>query len=277
MANVLNRQKKEAVLRCLVDGASVRATERITEVHRDTILRLMVRAGHGCERLMNETMRDLPCRRIEVDELWAYVGKKQRRVRPEDDPALVGDFYTFVALDPESKLVPTYLVGKRTAETAVAFMIDLSSRLANRVQLSSDALDAYVGAVEAAFGADVDYGQIVKFYEAEPTGAGRYSPPRVVAAERSVYMGNPALDKICTSYVERQNLTVRMNMRRFTRLTNAFSEKVENLKAAVALHFACYNFVRVHRTLKVTPAMAAGVAGSPWTMADLLHVTVPAN
>ncbi|MGD1146699.1 MAG: IS1 family transposase [Thermoanaerobaculaceae bacterium] len=277
MANILPRQKQEAVLRCLVDGASVRATERITEVHRDTILRLMVRAGQGCEKLMNETMRDLPCRRIEVDELWAYVGKKQRHVTAEDDRRLVGDFWTFVALDPESKLVPTYLVGKRTAANAVAFMVDLSSRLANRVQLSSDALNAYVEAVETAFGADVDYGQIVKSYEAEPIGAGRYSPPRVVATERTVMMGNPVRDNICTSYVERQNLTVRMNMRRFTRLTNAFSKKVDNLRAAVALHFATYNFVRVHRTTKLTPAMAAGVAGSPWTMADLLHVTVPAN
>ncbi len=168
-------------------------------------------------------------------------------------------------------------MGKRTAANAVAFMVDLSSRLANRVQLSSDALSAYVEAVETAFGADVDYGQIVKSYEAEPIGAGRYSPPRVVATERTVMMGNPVRDNICTSYVERQNLTVRMNMRRFTRLTNAFSKKVYNLLAAVALHFATYNFVRVHRTTKQTPAMAAGVAGSPWTMADLLHVTVPAN
>ncbi len=275
MANLLIRQKQEAVLRCLVDGASIRATERITEVHRDTILRLMVRAGEGCERLMNETMRDLPCHRIEVDELWAYVGKKQRHVRPIDNPDLVGDFWTFVALDPETKLVPTYLVGKRTAENAVAFMVDLSSRLANRVQLSSDALNAYVEAVETAFGADVDYGQIVKSYEAEPIGAGRYSPPRVVATERAAMMGNPVRANICTSHVERQNLTVRMNMRRFTRLTNAFSKKADNLRAAVALHFATYNFVRVHRTLGTTPAMAAGVARNVWDMTTLLDATAP--
>jgi IS1 family transposase len=182
-----------------------------------------------------------------------------------------GDQWVFVALDADSKLIPSYLVGKRTAENAQAFIKDLSQRLDNRVQLSSDALSAYIEAVESAFGMNVDYGQIVKAYEAEPMGAaGRYSPPEVVGAEKIIVSGNPKRSKISTSYVERQNLTIRMQMRRFTRLTNAFSKKLENLKAAVALHFAHYNFVRVHRTLRVTPAMEAGITDHIWTWEEVL-------
>jgi IS1 family transposase len=187
----------------------------------------------------------------------------------EDDPERVGDQWTFVALDADTKLIPTYRVGKRDLRTASAFLNDLAGRLVNRVQLSSDALRAYVDATEQAFGAEVDYGQIVKFYEAEPIGPGRYGPPRVTSVERSVIMGEPDYTHISTSYVERQNLTMRMSMRRFTRLTNAFSKKVENLRAAVALHFAHYNFVRIHSSLRMTPAMAAGVTGHLWTMTGL--------
>jgi len=218
-------------------------------------------------------MRDLPCQRIQVDEIWSYVHKKQRWVTLEDDRNRVGDMWTFVALDPDTKLVPTYHVGKRTRTHAVAFMADLSERLANRVQLSSDALNTYVDAVERAFGADVDYGQAVKFYEAEPIGPGRYSPPRVVSQERAVIAGRPDQEHISTSLVERQNLTMRMSMRRFTRLTNAFSKKVENLRAAVALHFAHYNFVRLHKTLRVTPAMAAGVSREVMSLEELVERT----
>jgi IS1 family transposase len=222
---------------------------------------------------MDEQMRDLRCRRIEVDEIWAYVAKKQRHMLPGDDPSRVGDQYTFVALDPVSKLVPAYRIGKRDLVTATAFMADLSERLANRVQLSSDALAAYVEATERAFGADVDYGQEVKFYEAEPVGRGRYSPPNVTAAQRIVIAGNPDKALISTCLIERQNLTMRMSMRRFTRLTNAFSKKVENLRAAVSLHFAHYNFVRVHRTLRVTPAMEARVSNRLWSLDELVERT----
>src|ERR1700732_5137621 len=222
---------------------------------------------------MDEQMRDLRRRRIEVDEIWAYVGKKQRHLTPLDDPRRVGDQYTFVALDPETKIVPAYLVGKRDLPTATAYITDLSERLANRIQLSSDALAAYVEATERAFGADVDYGQIHKFYEAEPVGRGRYSPPHVVGAERTAIVGNPDPAHINTSYIERQNLTMRMSMRRFTRLTNAFSKKVENLRAAVSLHFAHYNFVRVHRTLRVTPAMEARVSDRLWSLDELVERT----
>src|SRR6266849_10547939 len=229
--------RRVQIINCLVEGNSIRSTERMTGTHRDTICRLLIEIGDGCAKLMDEQMRELPCRRIEVDEIWAYVGKKQRHMTLFDDPRRVGDQYTFVALDPETKIVPAYRVGKRDLPNATAFITDLSERLANRVQLSSDALAAYVEATGRAFGVDVDYGQIVKFYEAEPVGRGRYSPPHVVGAERSVIVGNPDQAHISTSLIERQNLTMRMSMRRFTRLTNAFSKKVEMYAAAVALHY----------------------------------------
>jgi IS1 family transposase len=263
--------RRVQVINCLVEGSSIRSTERMTGTHRDTICRLLVEVGEGCAKLMDEQMRELPCRRIEVDEIWAYVGKKQRHMTPLDDPRQLGDQYTFVALDPETKIVPAYRVGKRDLPTATAFITDLSERLANRVQLSSDALAAYVEATERAFGADIDYGQIVKFYEAEAVGRGRYSPPHVVGAERSIIVGNPDQAHISTSTIERQNLTMRMSMRRFTLLTNAFSKKIENLRAAVALHFAHYNFVRLHRSLRVTPAMEARVTDRLWSLDELLE------
>lgn len=265
--------RRVQIINTLVEGNSIRSTERMTGTHRDTIMRLLVEVGAGCATLMDEQMRELPCRRIQVDEIWAYVGKKQAHLTREDDRSRLGDMWTFVALDPESKLVPTFRVGKRSGANARLFMADLSERLANRVQLSSDALSTYVDAVERAFGADVDYGQEVKFYDAEPIGAGRYAPPQVVKAERIAIMGKPDREHISTSLVERQNLTMRMSMRRFTRLTNAFSKKVENLTAAVSLHFAHYNYVRVHRTLRVTPAMEAGVSDRLWSLDELVERT----
>jgi len=273
MANVLRQDKRETVIRCLVDGASIRATERIAGVHRDTILRLLVNVGAGCERLLDEQMRNLPCRRLQVDEIWGYVGKKQRHLTVEDDPTRTGDTWTFVAIDADTKLVPVYRIGKRDYATAVDFLSDLAGRLTNRVQLSSDALAAYVYASEQAFGANVDYGQIVKSYEAEAFGPGRYSPPHVVGAVRTPIIGEPAMAHISTSFIERQNLTMRMNIRRLTRLTNAFSKKIENLQAAVALHFAHYNFCRVHQTLRVTPAMQAGLAGHVWSVKEIVEAT----
>lgn len=269
--NVLKPQKKESVISALVEGNSIRSTERMTGVHRDTIMRLLARVGAGCERLLDQTMRDLACERVQVDEIWNFVGKKQRHLTDRDNPLVTGDMWTFVALDADTKLVPCYRVGKRTSAMTRAFIADLSGRLTNRVQLSSDALSFYVDATEAAFGQDVDYGQIVKSYEAEPIGPGRYSPPHVVSADRIPMSGNPDWRHISTSYIERQNLTMRMSMRRFTRLTNAFSKKIDNLKAAVALHFAHYNFVRIHRSIKVAPAMAAGISDSLWTLSELLE------
>ena len=210
---------------------------------------------------------------LKLYEIWAYVGKKQRHVGLADDPNKVGDFWTFVAIDSETKLIPTYKIGKRDLPTAQIFICDLASRLSNRIQLSSDKLSAYIEAVEAGFGTDVDYGQIVKTYEAEPIGPGRYSPPKVVSVIKEYIMGNPDINKICTSFVERQNLTMRMQIRRLTRLTNAFSKKLENLKAAVALHFVHYNFVRIHSTLRMPPAMAAGVTKELWTVRELIERT----
>jgi IS1 family transposase len=271
--NRLSLARRTQIIGALVEGNSIRSTERMTDTHRDTVMRLMVQVGDGCAKLMDERMRELPCKRIQVDEIWSYVGKKQRQVTLQDDRTRVGDQWTFVAIDPDTKLIPAYRVGKRTRPHAVAFMQDLSERLANRVQLSSDALNSYVDAVERAFGADVDYGQAVKFYEAEPIGPGRYSPPRVVRQERMAIAGAPDREHISTSLVERQNLTMRMSMRRFTRLTNGFSKKIENMRAAVSLHFAHYNFVRMHRTLRMSPAMAAGVDSRLWSLEDLVEAT----
>lgn len=263
--------RRTQIINALVEGNSIRSTERMTNTHRDTICRLLVEVGEGCAKIMDERMRDLSCRRIQVDEIWSFVGKKQQHMALGDDTRLVGDQWTFVALDPDTKLVPAYRVGKRRRGDAIAFMTNLSDRLANRVQISSDALKSYVDAVEQAFGADVDYGQAIKFYDAEPIGPGRYAPPRVVSQEKIVVAGNPDQVHISTSLVERQNLTMRMSMRRFTRLTNAFSKKVENLRAAVSLHFCHYNFVRLHKTLRTTPAMAAGVENRLWSLEELVE------
>jgi hypothetical protein len=185
--------RRVQIINCLVEGNSIRSTERMTGTHRDTIMRLLVEVGDGCAKLMDEQMRELPCRRVQVDEIWAYVGKKQARLTREDDRSRLGDMWTFVALDPETKLVPTFRVGKRTGANAVAFMTDLSERLANRVQISSDALSTYVDAVERAFGADVDYGQEVKFYDVEPVGAGR--DRRLPSASQLLWRRIPQLQR----------------------------------------------------------------------------------
>lgn len=268
--NRLSLDRRTRIIASLAEGNSIRSTERMTDTHRDTIMRLMVQVGEGCAKVMDEKMRNLSCRRLQVDEIWTFVQKKQRWVTRDDDRSRVGDMWTFVALDPETKLIPAYRVGKRNGREANAFMADLSERLMNRVQLSSDALNTYVDAVERAFGPDVDYGQLVKFYEAEPIGPGRYSPPQVTGTEKTVIAGTPDQAHISTSLVERSNLTMRMSMRRFTRLTNAFSKKVENLRAAVSLHFAHYNFVRLHSSIRVTPAMAAGVVDRLWSPEELV-------
>lgn len=270
--NKLKAQKKEAVISALVEGNSIRSTERMIGVHRDTIMRLAHRVGAGCEVLMDQTMRNLECSNVQVDEIWCFVGKKQRHIAAGESPIGKGDYWTYVAMDRDTKLVPTYRVGKRTAENTQAFVADLSERLVNRVQISSDGLEQYVEAIELAFGANVDYGQIVKSYEAEPIGQGRYSPPHVVSTTRKPISGTPSIRGICTSHVERQNLTIRMQMRRFTRLTNAFSKTVAGLESAVALHFAHYNFCRRHSSLRVTPAQEAGIVDNMWTIQDLLRV-----
>lgn len=275
MANNLPREKQIAVIGALVEGCSMRSTERMTGVNRETIGTLLLRVGNGCADLLDETMRDLPCKRLEIDELWAFVGKKQRHVKSTDDASRVGDTWTFVALDAETKLVPSFLVGKRNAECTQAFISDVAARLQNRVQISTDGLRLYVDSIGNAFAeTGVDYAQLHKTYEAEPTGPGRYSPPKVIATEKTPVFGEPVAELVSTSFVERQNLTMRMGIRRYTRLTNAFSKKIENHSAATALHFAHYNFVRRHQTLRVTPAMAAGVSQTMWSVGDLLDATL---
>jgi IS1 family transposase len=270
MSYDLSREKKLTVLRALVEGVSIRSIERMTGVHRDTIMRLMVRIGNGGERLLDKMMTNLSTETVEIDEIWGYVGKKQGHMTDDDDPSRLGDQWTFVAIDADTKLIPSFLTGKRDLATAQVFLDDLAGRLRNRIQLSSDGLKAYLDAVEMTFGADVDYAQIIKEYGVEPAGAGRYSPPCVLDVTKIVIAGNPKEGRISTSYVERSNLTIRMSNRRMTRLTNAFSKKIENHKAAMALHFANYNLCRVHRTLRVTPAMAANVTDHVWSMDELL-------
>lgn len=276
MANVLPRSKQVAILSSLVEGVSVRGTSRLVGVTVETILKLLLAVGAGCAALLDARMRDLPCTRLELDELWAFIGKKQRNVRPGDSID-AGDAWTYVAIDPETKLVPAFMTGKRNADTTDAFISDLASRLRYRVQLSTDGLRLYADSIGDAFGKNVDYATIVKEYEAEVDGPGRYSPPKVVATTKTPVFGSPREEHVSTSIVERQNLTVRMQNRRFTRLTNAHSKKLENHGAAVALHFAHYNFVRIHSSLRVTPAMAAGVASTVWSMEDLLDAALAAG
>lgn len=268
--NKLPRDKQIQAITALVEGNSIRSTERMVGIHRDTVMRLMVRVGNACEGILESTMQGVRCGHVQVDELWAYVGKKQRRLSASDDPTKCGDFWTFVALDTETKVIPAYRVGKRDGETTRAFISDLRSKVEGRIQISSDMMEAYVDAVQEAFGFDVDYGRIVKHYKAEAVGPGRYSPPYVTGVTTDTVFGKPR--GICTSHVERQNLTVRMQMRRFTRLTNGFSKRVENLRAAVSLHFAYYNLVRVHGSLRVTPAMAAGVSNRLWAVGELVEL-----
>jgi IS1 family transposase len=274
MANHLKPEMQVRVLRTLVEGTSVRSVERLTGVHRDTILRLMVRTADGLANLLNETMVNLPCRRLECDELWAFVQKKQRQVTPEDSRS-VGDAWTWVAFDADTKLVPTFLTGKRDEAAVTAFIADLEWRLAEKVQISTDGLKMYVGAIGESFlgrnRKGVDYAQIIKTYEAEAAGPGRYSPPKVTGTVKTPIFGQPLKDQVSTSYVERNNLNIRMGVRRFTRLTNAFSKKLENHGAHVALWFAYYNFVKVHGTIETTPAVAAGVTDHEWSMEELIE------
>ena len=268
--NRLSLEKQSQILSALVEGNSVRSTSRMTDVHIETILILLRRVGDGCERLLDRTMRDLSCERLELDEIWGYVAMKQKRAGqyPERRQE-IGDFYCFIALDAETKLVPCYRVGKRTWSECDAFIHDLRSRLARRVQITTDAFQGYYGSIARAFDRAVDYAQIQKVF-ASDVNWGRYSPPVLIRALKERIIGLPDMDLVSTSYVERQNLTVRMGMRRLTRLTNAFSKKLENLKAAYALHFAHYNFVRIHKTLRTPPAMAAGVSDRLWSIEQLI-------
>lgn len=276
MANVLPRTKQLAVLGALVEGCGIRATSRMTGVSIPTVLSLLERVGLGCLVLLDRMMRGLQGTQWQLDEQWDFVQCKQRQVREDHDAATVGDQWTFVALDAESKLVPCFRVGKRTAETTKVFLTDFASRLANRVQISTDGFGAYVEHVPAVFSGEVDFATIVKDYEAEPAGAGRYSPPKVVAVAKTPICGAPVEEDVTTSHVESLNRTTRSQMRRMTRLTNAHSKKLANHVAATALHFFHYDVARIHTTLRVTPGMAAGITDHVWSMDELLDAALAA-
>jgi IS1 family transposase len=276
MANVLPKDKQVAVISALAEGASLRAITRMTGIHRSTIAGLALRVGQGCAALLDEKMRDLTCNYLQFDELWGFIGKKEKHRKVDDDPTL-GDVWTFCAIDAETKLVPAFKVGKRDHVTANAFVSDVASRLKNRPQVSADGLRAYPEAIENAFGMNVDYGQIIKNYGTD-TGEHhqerRYSSPAITFCEKREISGHPDFDLICTSHIERLNATTRLHMRRLTRLTHAFSKKIEYFEAAVALHFAYYNFVRTHGSLKMIPAMFAGIEKDFWTVADLVEAAI---
>jgi len=260
------------ILTLLVEGMSVRSIERITQVHRDTILRLLILAGERCTRLLDEKMRGVKCNYLQADEIWTFCMKKQKQVR-KGDPAEFGDQWVFVALNQESKLVPYFEVGKRTRETTVRFLAGIKSRISyDRFQLTTDGFHFYERGVEDVFAGQADFAQLVKLYgDYGQHGNERYSPGRITEVISKIRDGRPDPDHISTSHVERQNLTMRMAMRRFTRLTNGFSKSLKHLKAAVALHFAFYNFARTHKSLRCTPAMEAGIADHIWGIKELLE------
>jgi IS1 family transposase len=270
--NKLSTEDRVRVIAALVEGNSIRATVRMTGVSKNTIVKLLAEVGTACDRYQDEHLRNLKCKRIQCDEIWSFCYAKQKNVPLEKQGLFgYGDVWTWVAMDAETKLVPTWLVGKRDANDALGFMRDVASRLANKVQLTTDGHRPYLEAVEEAFGGDIDYAMLIKVYGAAPEGAQvRYSPAQVVGCETRVISGDPDPKHISTSFTERQNLTMRMHMRRFTRLTNGFSKKVENLEHNIALHYMHYNFCRIHQTLRVTPAMAAGVAKEVWEIEDIV-------
>jgi IS1 family transposase len=269
--NRLTSEKRAAIVGALVEGNSIRATCRMTGAAKGTVLKLLSDLGLVCSIHQDRLMRDLKCERIQVDEIWAFVYAKQKNVPPEKRGE-AGDVWTWVALDADTKLVPSFHIGPRDFQTAVTFLGDLQHRLAHRVQLTTDGHRPYLKAVEETFGNDVDYAQLIKVYGADNSRKPerRYSPAVCVDAIPTPIIGNPAREHISTSYIERQNLTMRMSMRRYTRLTNAFSKKVENLTAACSLHFAHYNLCRVHQTLGTTPAVAAGITDHVWKLSELI-------
>lgn len=271
--NKLSTEKRAQVIGCLVEGMSIRATVRITGAAKNTVTKLLVDLGRACQEYQDKTLRNLPCKRVQCDEIWSFCYAKQRNV-PDDLKGIFGygDVWTWVALCADSKLAVSWQVASRTADAAKVFMEDLASRLAHKIQLTTDGYKKYVDAVESAFGGGVDYAMLVKLYGGDEEASRverRYSSGECKEARPIPVVGRPDERHISTSYVERQNLTMRMSMRRFTRLTNAFSKKVENLEAAVALHFMYYNFARVHKTLRVTPAMEAQVSDHVWSLEEI--------
>lgn len=266
----LAETQRAQVIACICEGNSIRATVRLTGISKNTITKLLVELADVCIDYQDRTLRNLRCKRVQCDEIWSFCYAKEKNVPAEKKGQFgYGDVWTWTAIDADTKLVPSFMVGNRDLRTARVFIDDLKERMANRIQLTTDGLRVYLDAVEGAFGADVDYAQLVKMYESSQEET-RYSPAECVSCERKPVMGKPDPKHISTSYVERQNLSMRMHMRRFTRLTNAFSKKVENHLAAIAVYFMYYNFARVHQTLRVTPAMEAGVTDHVWSIAEIV-------
>jgi IS1 family transposase len=271
--NRLNRKTRAQILHLLCEGQSLRAVTRLTGCSKNTVAKLLVSAGHACAAYQDKTLRNLSCKRVQMDEIWSFVYAKAANVgAAKAAPEKAGDVWTWTAICADTKLLVSWLLADRSTNSAVEFVTDLRGRLANRIQLTSDGHRPYLAAVDQAFGDDVDYAMLIKIYGADPQAETRYSPAKCVGSKREVITGEPDRKHINTSYAERSNLTMRMHMRRFTRLTNAFSKKVENHAAAIALHTFYYNFIRIHQTLKVTPAMAAGVTEKLWEMDDLVTV-----
>ena len=271
--NQLSIEKRAQIIGCLVEGNSIRATCRMTGAAKNTVINLLMNIGGACSKYQHEVFRNLPCKRVQCDEIWSFCYAKQKNVPDKYKGNFgYGDVWTWTAICADTKLVPSWLIGDRSAHTAYLFIADLEKRFKNRIQLTTDGNRVYLEAVEAAFGPDIDYAMLIKIYGSEVEGQKRYSPPQIIETQRATITGFPDPKHISTSFVERQNLTMRMNMRRFTRLTNGFSKKVENLAHAVALHFMYYNFCRVHQTLRVTPAMEAGVTDHVWTLEEIISL-----
>jgi len=276
--NKLSPEKRAAVVRCLVEGVSIRGTVRLTGVAKNTVANLLVDLGAACRQFHDRMVRNVTTKRVQADEIWSFCYAKEKNV-PQDKKGHFGygDVWTWIAIDADSKLCIGWMIGRRDTGFAKQFMRDVAGRLANRVQLTTEGHKPYLVAVEQAFGGDIDYAVLIKLYGQESEGQRRYSPPVCIGCEREVVEGNPDRRHISTSLVERSNLTVRMQQRRFTRLTNAFSKKVENLMAVVSLHFTFYNFCRIHQTLRVTPAMEAGVTDRLYEVEDLVALLDPAG
>ncbi len=270
--NKLSPADRAKILHLLCEGSSIRSVTRLMNVGKNTVIRLMIDAGEACAEYHDEHVRNVRSKRIQCDEIWSFTYAKQKNVATaKTAPDGAGDTWTWTALDADSKLIVSWFVGGRDSECATWFMDDVAKRLANRVQMTTDGHKAYLEAVEGAFGCDVDYAQLVKIYGSSPDSAkGRYSPADCTGIKKNRIEGSPDPKHVSTSYVERSNLTMRMHMRRFTRLTNAFSKKVENHAHSMALFTTYYNFVRIHKTLRVTPAMAAGVTDRLWNVADIV-------
>lgn len=271
--NKLSISKRVQILQMLCEGSSMRSIYRIANVSINTVTKLLVDSGTACATYQDKVLHNLTCKKVQCDEIWSFCYSKEKNI-PEDKKGRFGygDVWTWTAIDSDSKLIISWLVADRSACAATEFIKDLAGRLTTRIQLTTDGHRAYVEAVESAFGAEIDYAMLVKLYGSSPEAEKRYSPAKCIGAQKVRVSGKPETKEISTSYVERQNLTMRMSMRRFTRLTNGFSKKVENHVHALSLYFMAYNFVRIHKSLRVSPAMASGVTDTLWAMEDIVKL-----